>query len=74
MRRVADTQRIEQRVVQAAEAALAEKQHVSAIDVLVRLGWLPPGGVDAWRQGRIPSLETAVTAGLGKISTAMHAV
>lgn len=40
----------------------------------MRLGWLPPSGVDGWRQGRIPSLETAVTASLGKISTAMQAL
>lgn len=72
MTRVAGARGIEQRVIQAAEATLAEKQYVSAIDVLMRLAWLPPSGVDAWRQGRVPSLETAVTAGLGKISTAMQ--
>ncbi len=54
-----------------AEAALAERGFATSIDVLVGLGWLEPRRVDEWRQGRIPDLETAVIAGLGKISTAM---
>lgn len=64
---------IEQRVVHAAEAALADHHYVSAIDVLVSLGWLPPSRMDAWRQGRVPDLESEVTANLSKISTAMKA-
>jgi hypothetical protein len=44
---------------------------VTAIDVLVGLGWLEPRRVDEWRQGRIPYLEAVVIASLGKISTAM---
>lgn len=62
---------IEPRVVRAAEAALADRGYVSAIDILVGLGWLAPSHVDAWRQGRVPNLESVVGAGLGKISTAM---
>ena len=63
--------KIDQRVVRAAEAALAERRFVTSIDVLVGLGWLEPRRVDEWRQGRIPYLEAVVTASLGKISTAM---
>lgn len=65
--------RIEQRVVRAAEAALADKHHVSAIDVLVGVGWLPQVRVDEWRQGRLRTLESGITANLSKISTAMRA-
>jgi hypothetical protein len=40
------------RVAKAAEAALAERQFVSPIDVLVGIGWLDPGAVERWRRGR----------------------
>lgn len=62
---------IESRVIRVAEAALAHRGYVSAIDVLTGLGWLSQSHVDAWRQGRIPDLESVVNAGLGKISTAI---
>jgi hypothetical protein len=62
---------LEQRVKQAAEAALAEQRFVSAIDILLGLGWLAPSHVDRWRQGRIESLEGAVHANLNKITAAM---
>lgn len=59
-------------MVRAAEAALAERKHVTAIDVLVGLGWLTPRRVDEWRQGRVDYLEPVVEVGLGNISTAMR--
>jgi len=64
--------RLERRVTEVAEAALTERRFVSAIDVLVGLGWLHPRRVDEWRQGRIPFLERAVTANLRRISKAMR--
>lgn len=64
--------KMEERVVRAAEAALAERQYVTAIDVLVGMRWLAPRRVEEWRQGRIAYLERAVEAGLGKVSTAMR--
>jgi len=64
--------RLEERVTRAAEAALAEQSYVSAIDVLLRLGWLAPPHVALWRQGRVECLERMVQAGLGKQSTAMR--
>lgn len=64
--------RLDQRVIATAEAALAARRFVTAIDVLVGLGWLPPSGEQAWRAGRIPYLEAAVTANLSKISKAMR--
>ncbi len=64
--------RLERRVVRAAEAAFADRHYVTAIDVLVGIGWLSLPLVDQWRQGRIEYLERVVSASLGKISTAMH--
>jgi hypothetical protein len=70
---VAGTQsKLEKRVVGVAEAALAEHKYVTAIDVLVGIGWLTPRRVDQWRQGRVDYLERVVEAGLGNISTAMR--
>jgi hypothetical protein len=64
--------RLEERVTQAAEAALNKQGYVSAIDVLLRLGWLAPPHVALWRQGRVECLERMVQAGLGKQSTAIR--
>jgi hypothetical protein len=64
--------RLEERVIRAAEATLAEQSYVSPVDVLLRLGWLAPTHLDLWRQGRLESLEQMVQAGLGKQSTAMR--
>ncbi len=64
---------IERRVARVAEDAQAERKFVSAIEVLVGMGWLEPRRVDAWRQGRVDCLERVVGANLGKISTAMRA-
>lgn len=54
--------RLERRVVKAAEAALAERKYVTPIDVLVGLGWLQPRRVDEWRQGRVDYLERVTQA------------
>lgn len=63
--------KLEERVIKAAEAALADHQYVTAIDVLVGMGWLTTPQVDKWRQGRVDHLERQITASLSKISTAM---
>jgi len=63
--------RLQSRVVRAAEAALAERNVVSPIDVLIGVGWLAPSAIDQWRQGRIPCLEAAVQVNLSKLSKAM---
>ncbi len=60
-------------MVKAAEAALVDRHFVTAIDVLVGVGWLTTPQVDRWRQGRVDYLERQVTANLSKISTAMAA-
>jgi len=59
------------RVVQAAEAALAHHQYVSAIDVLLGMGLLASTHVEAWRKGRVEFLEQVIQGNLGKISVSM---
>ena len=66
-------QDLEQRVARVAEAALAERRFVTAIDVLVGLGWLAPSQVQQWRLGRVESLERVVQANLRKVAVAMGA-
>lgn len=63
--------RLEERVVRAAEAALARQQYVSAIDVLCGMGLLMPTHVDSWRKGRVDYLERVIQGNLSKISTSM---
>lgn len=61
-------------MARAAQAALARQRFVSAIDVLLGLGWLAPSHVDQWRQGRVDSLEQVVQANLSKITAVMAAL
>ncbi|MDV3130145.1 DUF2293 domain-containing protein [Mycobacterium sp. 21AC1] len=65
--------KLEERVEQAAEAALKAQRYVSAIDVLLRLGWLTPPHVDRWRQGAIDSLESAIQTNPNKVTAALGA-
>lgn len=65
-------QRLAQRVSAAAEEALDSQQYVSAVDVLVGLGWLHPTHVKDWRAGRVPYLERSVQANPAKITRAME--
>jgi hypothetical protein len=64
---------VEPRVTRVAEAVLAEQRFVSAIDVLIGLGWLTPSHVDRWRQGRVDSLEQEMPVNPGNITAAMAA-
>ncbi len=60
------------RVARAAEAALAAKHFVAAIDILVGIGWLDPGAAERWRRGQIDCLEEAVRANPARVSEAMQ--
>jgi hypothetical protein len=60
------------RVTRAAEAAFAEQRYVSAIDVLIGLGWLAPPHIDGWQQGRIESLEGIAPVDPSKIAAALE--
>ena len=60
------------RVAKAAEAALAARHFVSAIDILVGIGWLDAQALERWRRGQIDCLEEVVRANLQRISEAMR--
>lgn len=66
------TKRLKGRVEGAAEGALRRQSHVSPIDVLVGIGWLPQSTLDQWRQGRLPSLERGIEVGPGRLGAAMR--
>jgi hypothetical protein len=58
-------------VTRAAETALAAQGYVSAVDVLVGIGWLDAGALERWRRGQIDCLERVVQTNLPRISEAM---
>lgn len=59
------------RVVRAAETALAAQGHVSPIDVLLGIGWLDGGTMERWRRGQIDCLEGALQTSPPRISEAL---
>ena len=69
---MSDELRLRLRVVSAAEAALADQQYVSAIDIYTRIGLLSPVHVEAWRQGRIDCLEPMIQGNPKKVSLTME--
>ncbi|GIE88649.1 DUF2293 domain-containing protein [Actinoplanes regularis] len=64
--------KLERRVVTAAEQALTRQRHVSPLDVLTAMGWIPPGLVTDWRQGRIPHLEAAAAVTSARLADALE--
>ena len=63
--------KLEDRVIRAAEAALAARKYVSPVDVLVGIGWLDPGALTRWQRGQVDYLEAVVQTNLPRISEAM---
>jgi hypothetical protein len=63
--------KLDDRVIRAAEAALTAQKYVSPVDVLVGIGWLDPGALKRWQQGRVEYLEGVVQTNLPRISEAM---
>jgi hypothetical protein len=59
------------RVARAADAALSARGYATAIDVLVGIGWLDPGGVERWRRGQVDDLESLVQTNPSRVSEAM---
>ncbi|WP_249644188.1 DUF2293 domain-containing protein [Nocardia sputi] len=49
--------KLRRRVVEAAEATLAQRKYVSAVDIFAVLGWVRSSHIDRWRQGQVLSLE-----------------
>jgi hypothetical protein len=62
---------MESRVIRAAEAALAEHQYVSAIDVFTRMGLLATRHVEDWRRGASRFSNRLFRGNLKKISHSM---
>jgi hypothetical protein len=63
---------LEERVVRAAEAALADHQYVSLIDVFSGIGLLSGNWVASWRRGQDEFLEPAIQGGEAKILTTVQ--
>ena len=63
--------KLDDRVIRAAEAALAARKYVSPVDVLVGIGWLDPGALVRWLRGQVAYLEELVQTNLPRISEAM---
>jgi hypothetical protein len=63
--------KLAERVIRAAEAALAARNYVSPIDVLVGIRWLDPGAVKRWQRGQVEYLEGVVQTKLSRIPEAM---
>ncbi len=64
--------KLERRVVTAAEQALTRRHHVSPLDVLTGMGWVPPGRVTDWRQGRAPHLEAISAVSADRLADALE--
>ncbi|GGS75909.1 hypothetical protein GCM10010156_38420 [Planobispora rosea] len=57
--------------MEAAEAALAQRKFVTAIDVLTGVRWLHTRHVDTWRQGRADTLEQLAAVDGAKMADAV---
>ncbi|QZT65613.1 DUF2293 domain-containing protein [Mycolicibacterium austroafricanum] len=66
--------RLETRVARVAEAALAEQQYVTPVDVLIGLGWLAQPNVDRWQKGRVTALDLCVSVDTIKTTAALDAL
>ena len=64
--------RLEHRLVAAANADLRRHRFVAPVDVLIGLGWLRKERAEAWRRRRVPYLEQVTEASLGKLSSALR--
>ena len=63
--------RLAGRVVRAAEVALAARNYVGPLDMLMRIGWLDPGTVRRWQQGQLDDIEGAIQTKRSSIAEAM---
>ena len=59
---------LEERVVRAAEGALADHNYVSPIDVLTGMGLLAPSNVERWRKGLLNYLREMIQGSPEKIN------
>jgi hypothetical protein len=63
---------LEERVSRSADAILAERNHVSALDVLIGMGWLQHVHLEQWSKGRLAHPEEMIQANRDKVCTALR--
>jgi hypothetical protein len=68
---MANRKALADRVVGAAEAALAAQGYVSPLDVLTGIGWIDLWTVERRRRGQIDCIESAVQTSLPRILEAL---
>ncbi len=56
------------RIEKAVAAILATRKVVAPVDVIVGIGLLVPGNLDAWRHGRVTYLESVINCNLTRLS------
>jgi hypothetical protein len=59
------------RVIEAAEAALAAQGYVSPVDVVLGLRWTDGGAYRRWQQGQVDCLESVIQTSPPRVSEAM---
>ena len=59
-------------VERAVAAVLAGGKIVAPVDVIVRIGWLSPADLEAWRFGRVPYLERVIRCNLTRLSRCLR--
>lgn len=64
--------KLPQRVVAAAEEALARQKYVAPAELFNALGWLPAPMLDKWRQGRIAHLQAGLQVPPDKVVQAVE--
>lgn len=64
---------LQRKVSLVAEQALAKKEFVTSIDILMGMGWLSQADLDRWRRGQVDYLEAVTQANLTKMSRTMRA-
>jgi hypothetical protein len=62
---------VEERAVLSAERALASQKFVSAVDVLVNMGFVAATHAENWRKGRIDYFEQFIQASPNKVDRAL---
>ncbi len=60
------------KVTDAVRKLLKRESFVSAVDVLIEMGYLTRADLEDWRFGRVPYLERVIKLGLGKIQRILH--
>jgi len=63
---------LDERVTEAAEAALAAQKYVSPLDVLLGIGWLDPNSARRWRLGQAECLEAVMQVDPARVVEAMR--